>query len=211
MRLADRIETLLSLSPPDLLEPKVRQAIEEALDRGETHYTDRPGILPLRRAVAASLKQRFGLDVSDVIITCGVTEARFIAIQQVLQPGDTICAPAYAERILGASVLRRVQVKQAAGNALYLTSSMGESSLRDFPGWILYEVDEEQSGLHPAQLAGREKRTFTLGSIGAPSLRVGYLAAPASFSPGLRDFKQALTICTTNLSQWASLAGMETE
>jgi aspartate/methionine/tyrosine aminotransferase len=209
MLLADRTNTLQDL---ESLEPKVRHAVEDALDRGETHYTDRPGILPLRQAVAASLRQRFGLDVNpknDIIITCGITEARFVAIQQVLQPGQTICAPAHAERINGAAILRRVQVTPTAGHALYLTSSTVEKTLPDPAPWILYEVDEEQSRSHPAHLPGCEHRTFTLGSIGAPSLRVGYLAAPAAFSSGLRDFKQALTICTTSLSQWAALAGME--
>jgi aspartate/methionine/tyrosine aminotransferase len=217
MLFADRIQTLLSFSPPDSLKPKVRQAIEEALDRGETHYTDRPGILPLRQAVSASLQRRFSLAMHDVIITCGVTEARFITIQQVLQPGQTITAPVCGERIRGAAVLRRVQVGEVEAQALYLASSSGEATLRGYieaapsAAWILYEVDEEQSRFHPAQLAGCDKRTFTLGTLGQPSLRVGYLAAPAAFSAGLRDFKQALTICTTNLSQWAALAGLETD
>jgi aspartate/methionine/tyrosine aminotransferase len=224
---ADRIELLLQIAaseaPPaeEAAVPfNVSRAIEEALDRGETHYTDRPGILPLRQAVAASLNRRFALNVNaknDVIITCGLTEARFLATQQVLQPGDAISTPACVERISGPAILRRLQITEAAENALYLTSSTPEATLRRYlsaapsRAWIFYEVDEDQSRFHPSHVPGCENRTLTLGALGAHSGRVGYLAAPAAFSSGLRDFKQNLTICTTNLSQWAALAGMEGE
>ena len=55
----------------------VLDAAEAALSAGKTHYTDRPGILPLREQISAYLAQ-LGLDLKpeSITITCGVTEAR---------------------------------------------------------------------------------------------------------------------------------------
>ena len=36
---------------------------------------------------------------TDLVVTCGVTEARFIATQQLLQPGDRLAAPIVADRL----------------------------------------------------------------------------------------------------------------
>ncbi len=73
--------------------------------------------------------------------------------------------------------------------------------------FIIYEVDDETGVFHPAQLPNCEQRTVTIGNLGAESWRAGYLVTPV-FSSGLRDFKQALTICTTSLSQFAVMAEM---
>ena len=70
-----------------------------------------------------------------------------------------------------------------------------------------------QVSFHPHSIAGFGERVVTIGEIGLEhglvGARLGYLAAPAGSSAGLRDFKQALTICSTNLSQWAALAVVE--
>jgi DNA-binding transcriptional MocR family regulator len=205
---------------PAVATPSIRAAVEAALDRGETHYTDRPGILPLREKIAAQLRLRFGLDISaknDLVVTCGVTEARFVATQQLLRPGETLAAPVQADRLFGAAALRRSLLTAATfadTQAAYLTSSTPEDILRAHlaatspDAAILYEVDDAESRFHPAQLAAFAHRTVTIGRLGEASWRIGYLASPGPFSPGMRDFKQALTICSTNLSQWAALAAM---
>jgi len=208
--------------PEAVATPPIRAAVEAALDRGETHYTDRPGILPLREKIAALLRLRFGVEINaknDLVVTCGVTEARFVATQQLLRPGETLAAPAEADRLYGAAALRRVVLETAISpdtQAVYLTSATPESALREYLAaapkiaTVLYEVDEPASRFHPAQLAEFADRTVTIGQLGEESWRIGYLASPGAFSPAMRDFKQALTICSTNLSQWAALAAMET-
>jgi len=201
--------------------PPVRAAVAAALDRGETHYTDRPGILPLREKIAALLRLRFSVEVNaknDLVVTCGVTEARFVATQQLLRPGDLLAAPVEADRLYGAAALRRVILETAISpgtQAVYLTSSTPEVALRAHlaatppTAAVLYEVDKPENRFHPAQLAGFRDRTVTIGQLNEESWRIGYLASPGAFSPAMRDFKQALTICSTNLSQWAALAAME--
>ena len=91
MTISDRAARLLALDPPPSLSPSrdstmalaAVDAVQDALSRGETHYTDRPGILPLREKVAGLLNRRFGLsyEAGQITLTCGVTEARFVTIQ----------------------------------------------------------------------------------------------------------------------------------
>lgn len=103
---------------------------------------------------------------------------------------------------------------------LYVPSDADPASLeawleraRDLEWPILAEVDETEAP-HPAR-AGLADRTITVGDVTAPfgaeAWRVGFLAAPAVTVGPLRDFKQALTICTTNVSQWGALALLEEE
>lgn len=223
--LAERIAVLLDRTEdpggPEAVEParsSVQAAVTEALGRGETHYTDRPGLPGLRRKIAAGLGRRFGLDAEaagDVIVTCGVTEARFVAVQEMLRVGGTIAAPAAKQRIFGAALLRRATLGEELSEAtdlLYVQSSMRENEmLRLLPGVgertvVLFEVDEPESGFHPAQVEGFAGRTVTIGDMGEASWRIGYLHTPRAMGAGMRDFEQALTICSTNLSQWACLA-----
>jgi hypothetical protein len=226
---ANRVSVLLEHAPAArdtrsaVAPPEVRAAVANALDRGETHYTDRPGILPLREKIARSLAERFHIVAdpkADLIVTCGVTEARFVAVQQLLVPGDTLMAPLASDRLVGATVLRRaslVGTPQADIKLIYLTSATPEAELRLLltaipeQTLILYEVDDAENRFHPAQIATFAHRTMTIGDLGAESWRVGYLASPATFSAPLRDFKQALTICSTNLSQWAAMAITEAQ
>ena len=227
--LAERAEQLLAQSYDELrglgsLVPEVAVAATlDALERGETHYTDRPGILPLREQVAKSLAEHFGVTTdpkAHTVITCGVTEARFVAVQELLESGQALYAGVHPERLEGTLIIRGAQLTADvnAAQVLYLASSMPETAQRHIldaatdEAVVVFEVDDDASTFHPAQLPAFENRTVTIGDLGGDDLlsqRVGFLAAPAASAAGLRDFKQALTICTTNLSQWAVLAVLE--
>lgn len=233
--LADRINKLQALkhtesviAPTREVPAAVRQAADEALQRGETHYTDRPGILPLRKQVAAQLAARFDFTAdaaNGVVITCGVTEARFVAVQQLLPVGGTLVALSHPEQIAAACTIRGAtltgpdqMVQPAPGEQailLYLTSETPEQVRNDWlkqakeASWpVIFEVSGD-SEFHPANV-GLADQTVTVGGIGLEqgmeSWRLGYLTAPPTTTGPLRDFKQALTICTTNMSQWGALA-----
>lgn len=210
-------------SPGDTLPPAARAAVLDALDRGETHYTDRPGVPELRARIAARLTARFGLTVkggSDVVVTCGVEEARFVALQELAKPGSIVFAVGNAaERVAGAAAIRGAGVVPTPvpeAVLAFLPASAGEPALRAAldqigPDTVVVFEDDAGPGFHPAAVADFAARTVTIGDLVAPGLagaRVGFLAAPTLRAPALRDFKQALTICTTNLSQWAALAAM---
>lgn len=74
----------------------VRHAAKAALDAGATHYTDRPGIAPLREAIAVHLAGQRGIAVrpeTEVVVTCGLQEALFVALQVTLAGGGEALLP----------------------------------------------------------------------------------------------------------------------
>jgi aspartate/methionine/tyrosine aminotransferase len=77
------------------LAPAVRAGTLEALDRGETHYADVPGLAALREEVSRAL-HAWGLNVDSVdglIITAGEQEARFLAIHMLGHAGYRVLLP----------------------------------------------------------------------------------------------------------------------
>ncbi|UCH27460.1 MAG: aminotransferase class I/II-fold pyridoxal phosphate-dependent enzyme [Trueperaceae bacterium] len=218
------------------IDSKVRLAVIAALERGETHYTDRPGILPLRQQVASSLERTYGVHYdpkTSVTITCGATEARFVAIQQLLADGDVLLCLSGRERVAAAVSLRGATCREVDASSydevlvddrvkvLYLTPEDVTPDVSDTwleragreGWWLIVETDEVGGGVHPGTEPRLTDRTVSVGGVGEDhglkSWRVGYLASPNMRAGELRSFKQALTICTTNLSQWAALALME--
>lgn len=230
--------------------PHVRAAAKEALDRGETHYTDRPGVPALRQAVAERLLTEQGVDVggkNGVVITCGGREALFIAVQNLVQPGDRVlvaplrpagvdeairlaggesvpapCSPAdpaFAAALDGVSVVLLAAPDNPTGAALdaaavaHLVAALRGRPTRLILDQSLAEPPREGHGQpHPAADPDVAARTVTVGSLsyayGLGPWRVGYLAGPEAVIKPLREFKQAMTICTTAVSQFAALAAL---
>ncbi len=63
----------------------------KAMEEGKNQYAPSPGILPLRAAIAGNYKKYYGLDYdpnSEILVTCGATEAIFCTAMAVLNPGD---------------------------------------------------------------------------------------------------------------------------
>jgi len=82
-----------SQGEPDFDTPEnIKNAAKDALDRGETHYTQGSGILELREAIAKKLKTDNRLDVtsSDVLVTTGAKQAIFEAICTLIDEGDEV-------------------------------------------------------------------------------------------------------------------------
>lgn len=238
VRLSRRAERALALgdgaAPADGSAPeRVVEAALAALARGETHYTDRPGIAPLRERVAAWLGREHGVasEAGGVVITCGATEARFVAVQRLVEPGGALLCLGDPDLLAGALIVRDGTLLDAASepdsgaldavDALYLDAEraepdalerwLGEARTRGW--WVVVELPSGATVRHPVADAALQARTVTIGDLGLDAgmagWRVGYLSAPIDPAAGLRSFKQALTICTTNLSQWGALALFE--
>jgi aspartate/methionine/tyrosine aminotransferase len=80
----------------------VREAAKRALDEGATHYTTRPGLNPLRRAIAEKLERENGVRVHperEVLVTCGTREALFVALHVLLERGDEAVVAGPAPRL----------------------------------------------------------------------------------------------------------------
>ncbi len=86
----------LTLGEPEFDTPlPIRQAVQTAFDKHETHYINNNGVLPLRQRIASFERERNGLDYDpgEIIVTAGATEALFTALYGVLNPGDEVIIP----------------------------------------------------------------------------------------------------------------------
>jgi aminotransferase len=236
--------------------PAVRAAAKDALDAGATHYTTRPGLNPLREAIAAKLLHENAVELdphTEVLVTCGGREALFVALHVLLSPGDEalIVGPhrvAHAEIVrLAGGVAATIapagpdlvvdpadvaaQVSDRSRVLLLETPSYGGSLLeRETLGKLAALAVEHDlvvvslEGLEPfvhdgavhtsiASLPGMRERTVTINGFsdahGMRGWRVGYLAGAASFLSPMTKLKQALSICSPAVSQYAALAAIE--
>jgi aminotransferase len=84
----------LGIGEPGFVTPwHIREAAIFALERGKTGYTSNFGLLKLRRAITAYLKEHFHVEYdpnTEVLVTVGVSEALDIALRAIVNPGDEI-------------------------------------------------------------------------------------------------------------------------
>lgn len=82
----------LSQGFPDFDGPRwLVNLASKAMEEGKNQYAPSPGILPLRTAIAGNYKKYYGLDYdpnSEILVTCGATEAIFCTAMAILNPGD---------------------------------------------------------------------------------------------------------------------------
>jgi len=86
----------LEIGEPDFdTPPSIVAAGVAALERGETHYTPSAGVIELREAIAAYLRERRGLavDAAQVIATPGAKPIMFYAMLALLEEGDEAIYP----------------------------------------------------------------------------------------------------------------------
>ncbi len=194
----------------------------EALDAGHTHYTDRPGILPLRTQIVIALNRQYGLELNPdaATITCGATEARFVALKQLAPAGTSVVHAGSGSVLTAAAQLLGLDLTtdtSAPISLVYLTPAddpaavtaiCDQAAVRNW--WIVWDVSAGLTGsFHPAQRADLAPQTITVGSFSGalPGWRVGWMAGSKAANK-LRAYKQSMTICTTSVSQWAAL-GLE--
>jgi aspartate/methionine/tyrosine aminotransferase len=115
----------LEVGEPDFpTPPRIIRAATDALERGETHYTDSRGIAPLRSAVAAHYAKSYGTDFPEdrVLVTMGTSPALLLVLSLLIEePGDEIiigdpgypCYPNFVRYLRG--VPRQVPVRESEG------------------------------------------------------------------------------------------------
>lgn len=86
--------------------PAAVEAACAALRGGENQYAPLPGVPPLREAIAAHQRDRYGLSVdpgTEVLVTFGATEAIASALLGLLDPGDEVVVlePYYDSYVAG--------------------------------------------------------------------------------------------------------------
>lgn len=87
----------LGIGEPDFVTPEViRNAGMASLTRGETRYTSNSGILELRAAIVKKWAQLYGVEYdreTETLVTVGGSEALYLALTAILNPGDEVLIP----------------------------------------------------------------------------------------------------------------------
>lgn len=87
----------LSIGEPNFVTPEViLQAGIASLQRGQTQYTSNSGVYALRAALSDYLHRLYGVayDPDDeILITVGSSEALYLAVTAILDPGDEVIIP----------------------------------------------------------------------------------------------------------------------
>ncbi len=87
----------LGIGEPDFITPEpILQAGVRSLGDGETHYTSNSGILELRQEITHNLERLYGVvydPVTEIVITVGVSEALYLAMTAILNPGEEVLIP----------------------------------------------------------------------------------------------------------------------
>jgi aminotransferase len=87
----------LGIGEPDFATPPpILQAGIRSLENGATHYTSNAGRIALRRVLAEHLQRRYAVSYSpdsELLISVGVSEALYLAMTALLNPGEQVIVP----------------------------------------------------------------------------------------------------------------------
>ncbi|GHA33031.1 aminotransferase [Devosia pacifica] len=94
----------MELGKPHADTPKhIKDATIAAIEAGEVHYSDLPGILPLRDAIVAKLARQNKMDVTpdQIVVTNGLTHGSYAALMAFIDDGDEVILlePYYPQHI----------------------------------------------------------------------------------------------------------------
>jgi aminotransferase len=147
----------LGIGEPDFTTPgPILEAGIRSLQKGETHYTSNHGKLELRQGIADNLQRLYGVSydpVNEILCTVGVSEALYLAMTAILDPGDEVIIPTPC------FVSYQPEVIMAGGLPVELPSSFENN----------FELDPDQVS---AAITPRTKAIF----IGYPSNPTGAVA-----------------------------------
>lgn len=205
------------------------------------HYVRRTGIAPLCQAVAERLAAKdIVVDPEDgVVVAGGITESRYLALA-ALATGKSIYViaeqvdqyQAIADLIEATLVPLSPEkaLPKSEGGLLLIrpTTSLSSEFIGQVTTWaatnemtvIADESDQPllaaMSTVHPfAGLPDMAARTLTLGSFpdtqGLQAWQVAWFAGPKALVDKVAKLKQAMTICSPAVGQYAALAAMEVQ
>ncbi|MCB0166370.1 MAG: aminotransferase class I/II-fold pyridoxal phosphate-dependent enzyme [Anaerolineae bacterium] len=87
----------LGIGEPDFVTPRpILDAGLASLEAGHTHYTSNSGTSELRAGVSKHLNRLYGVEYDpalEILVTVGVSEAMYLAMTTILNPGDEVIVP----------------------------------------------------------------------------------------------------------------------
>lgn len=107
----------LAVGEPDFITPwRIREAGISSLEMGYTSYTSNWGLMELRNAISDKIMEMHGISYdprTQVLITCGVSEALDLAMRAILNPGDEVivfepCYVSYVPAVVFAGGVPRI-------------------------------------------------------------------------------------------------------
>ena len=147
----------------------IKSATIAAIAAGHVHYSDLPGIAPLREALAHKLRTFNGIAASadDVVVTNGLTHASFAAFFAIINPGDEVILldPAYPQHA--------GKIELAGGRAVAAPlDAEGGFSIR--AEWIEAKVSARTKAIvlvNPSNPTGRVYRREELDALARIAIR----------------------------------------
>ena len=144
----------LGIGEPDFTTPEpVVQAGIASLQGGETHYTSNSGRLELRTGLTDYIVQTYRVSydpAEEMVITVGVSEALYLALNAVLDPGDEVIIPTpcfvsyQAEAILAGGV--PIEVPTFAENGFQLRADVLEAAITSRTKAVLISSPNNPTG-----------------------------------------------------------------
>jgi aspartate aminotransferase len=143
----------LAIGEPDFPTPAhIRRAAAEAVERGETRYTQTAGTVALRTAIAAKLREENALDYDPkhIIVTCGAKHAIFNALAVTVEPGDEVLIPApywvsYPDMVLACEG-SPVVLPCTEADGFKLTAATLEAAITPRTRWLLLNSPSNPTG-----------------------------------------------------------------
>ncbi len=87
----------LGIGEPDFATPPpILQAGIHSLQQGETHYTSNAGLIELRQELSSHWERMYGVHydpAAEIVVTVGVSEALYLALTAILEPGQEVIIP----------------------------------------------------------------------------------------------------------------------
>jgi aminotransferase len=87
----------LGIGEPDFVTPRpILEAGVASLQAGQTAYTSNAGTFELREAISKHLEDKYQVSydpASEIMVTVGVSEALYLAMTALLNPGDEVIVP----------------------------------------------------------------------------------------------------------------------
>ena len=179
----------------------VLEGMRQALLRGETHYTSRPGIVELREQIAKAIGQSSSVNYTadNIVVTSGSSEAVFVILLGLGISTGEVRTPANLQY---EPLFRLMGLKVTSGVASALISF-------EMSPFAILDVGERLGALHESF---DPEQTLIVGNLdalnGLGSFHVGFLCGPSLAVTKVRRWKQALSICTAAPSQRAAFVSL---
>ncbi|MCA0244111.1 MAG: aspartate transaminase [Proteobacteria bacterium] len=143
----------LLVGEPDFDTPApIRRAAIEAIEGGQTRYTQTAGTLALRQAVAAKLQRENGLAYApgQIIVTVGAKHAIFNALSVTVEAGSEVIIPApywvsYPDMVLACGG-EPVIVPCAESDGFLLTAAALEAAITPRTRWLILNSPSNPTG-----------------------------------------------------------------